>query len=64
MTPFQVISRINKLTPGTVLDIGTRDFSYATEFADAGYKVDAIDPHILSDDTNHYGVTFQQTGHF
>ena len=61
MTPFQIISGINKLIPGTVLDIGTRDCSYATKFADAGYKVDAIDPHILSEDTNYCGISFQQT---
>ena len=61
MLPFHAIREINRLQPGTMLDVGTRDGSIASHFAKAGYTVDAIDPYAPPQNADLTGINFQQT---
>lgn len=61
MSPFLYLKSINRIQPGTMLDVGTRDGQIASYFANAGYTVDAIDPEPLPGTTVSDGITFHRT---
>ncbi|MCP5081490.1 MAG: methyltransferase domain-containing protein [Alphaproteobacteria bacterium] len=61
MSPFLTLKTINRIEPGTMLDVGTRDSWIAAQFAKAGYGVDAIDPCKPPAGTDLDRINFQQT---
>ncbi len=61
MSPFLTLKMINRIKPGTMLDVGTRDGWIASHFAEAGYSVDAIDPCKSQKMDLLDGITFHQT---
>lgn len=61
MYPIPTLEFIGKLSPGRMLDVGSRDFSGAARFASFGYTVDAIDPEPSHDTAPPSGVSFTQT---
>ncbi|MGI9387255.1 MAG: class I SAM-dependent methyltransferase [Methyloligellaceae bacterium] len=61
MSPIPILKSISRLNPGTMLDIGARDFAIARRFAEIGYSVHAIDPDPPADCVPENGITFTQT---
>ena len=61
MSPFLTLKMINRIEPGTMLDVGTRDGWIASHFAEAGYSVEAIDPCKPEKMELLDGISFQQT---
>jgi len=49
MSPYLALLRLNRLTAGTMLDIGARDCRISRQFASLGYTVDALEPFPLPD---------------
>lgn len=61
MSPLLALRLTNTLRPGRMLDVGCRDFFISGQFAEAGYKVHAIDPNPLEGVAPPDGVTFEKT---
>ena len=61
MSPFFALKSINRITPGNMLDVGTRDGRIAAQFVEAGYSVDAIDPSEPPNGADLEGINFQQS---
>lgn len=61
MSPFLTLKMINRIEPGSMLDVGTRDGWIAAQFAKAGYRVDAIDPCVPPKTADLAGINFEQT---
>jgi 2-polyprenyl-3-methyl-5-hydroxy-6-metoxy-1,4-benzoquinol methylase len=60
MTPLVALRSVNRISPGTMLDIGARDLIVSKTFLELGYEVDAIDPVMPKSQVPH-GIAFLQT---
>ncbi len=61
MRPDLALKSINRLSPGTMLDIGARNCKLSKIFAEEGYQVEAIDPWPVEPLKLINGVSFKKT---
>lgn len=64
MPPLPLLTRLDLLTGNTVLDVGTRDGAIATQFADRGFTVTAVDPHPTQKEVPNVTLRTESIEHF